>query len=198
MELTGRKSSLALYLWESPAHKVRGSKVEPESVCRPSWGVQRGAWVSMHARATCVAAKKACACVLSKLVALLATLCAALNPRGSPAHGSLQARMLEWLPCSAPGDLPDAGTEPHVSSASLCLGLGGFFTLEPLGSSRRGADVGYLDFFSWHTDGATSVKNTSPVTTLFWEKSHDILLGSEGRDSHFSRTHRVLMAFSSK
>jgi len=28
--------------------------------------------------------------------------------------GILQARILEWVPCPPPGDLPDPGTEPVV------------------------------------------------------------------------------------
>ena len=53
------------------------------------------------------------------------TLCDPLDcgPPGSPVHGILQAGTLEWLPCPAPGDLPDHGTE----STSLAL-AGGFFT----------------------------------------------------------------------
>ena len=43
------------------------------------------------------------------------TLC---NPRdcsspGSSVHGILQARILEWVAISFPGDLPDPGIEPR-------------------------------------------------------------------------------------
>ena len=31
-----------------------------------------------------------------------------------PSMGILQARILEWVPCPPPGDLPDPGTEPVV------------------------------------------------------------------------------------
>ena len=34
------------------------------------------------------------------------------NPPGSTLHGILQARILEWLSCPPPGDLPDPGIEP--------------------------------------------------------------------------------------
>ena len=34
------------------------------------------------------------------------------SPPGSSVHGILQTRILEWLPCPPPGDLPDLGTEP--------------------------------------------------------------------------------------
>ena len=40
--------------------------------------------------------------------------------------GILQARILEWVPCSLPRDLPDPGIEP---TSLMSLGLaGGFFT----------------------------------------------------------------------
>ena len=45
---------------------------------------------------------------------------------GSSVHGTLQARILEWVPFSSPGDLPDPGME----SASRAL-AGSFFTTEP-------------------------------------------------------------------
>ena len=35
------------------------------------------------------------------------------SPSGSPVHGILQARVLEWLPCPPAGDLPDLGIEPR-------------------------------------------------------------------------------------
>ena len=45
---------------------------------------------------------------------------------GSPVHGILQARILEWLPFPPPGDLPNAGIEPAcLTSPALA---GGFFT----------------------------------------------------------------------
>ena len=44
---------------------------------------------------------------------LFLTLC---NPMdcitpGSPVHGICQARILDWLPCPPPGDLPNPGIE---------------------------------------------------------------------------------------
>ena len=33
------------------------------------------------------------------------------GPRGSSVHGILQARIVEWLPCPSPGDLPEPGTD---------------------------------------------------------------------------------------
>ena len=48
---------------------------------------------------------------------------------GSSVHGIFQARILECLPFSPPGDLPNPGMEPV--SAALA---GEFFTAKPLGS----------------------------------------------------------------
>ena len=42
------------------------------------------------------------------------------SPPGSSIYGILQARILEWLPCLPPGDLPHPGIEPW-SFASLAL-----------------------------------------------------------------------------
>ena len=40
---------------------------------------------------------------------------------GSSVHGILQARMLEWVPCPSPGDLPNPGIEPTALSVA-CVG----------------------------------------------------------------------------
>ena len=45
---------------------------------------------------------------------------------GFSVHGSLQARVLEWVSFIPPGDLPDPGIEP-ASLVSPAL-TGGFFT----------------------------------------------------------------------
>ena len=52
------------------------------------------------------------------------------SPPGSFVLRILQARFLEWVAISSPGDLPDPGTEPM----SLTL-ADGFFTTEPPGKS---------------------------------------------------------------
>ena len=52
---------------------------------------------------------------------------------GSSVHGILQARILEWVTTSTPGDLPNPGIEP-VSLVSSVL-AGGFFTTAPPGNS---------------------------------------------------------------
>ena len=39
------------------------------------------------------------------------------GPQGSAVHGNLQARILEWVQCPSPGDLPDPGIEPESPAA---------------------------------------------------------------------------------
>ena len=60
------------------------------------------------------------------------------NPRVSSVHGILQTRILVWLPCPPPGDLPNPRTEP-MSLKSPAL-AGWFFTTsatwEALGASK--------------------------------------------------------------
>ena len=58
--------------------------------------------------------KRVCVCVC--VCVLVSQLCPTpcnltdYSPSGSPVHGILQARILEWvLPCPPPGDLPDPG-----------------------------------------------------------------------------------------
>ena len=64
----------------------------------------------------------ACCAVLSRFSHV--RLCDPMDcsPPGSSVHGILQARILEWVPCSPPGDLPNPGIKPssHVS----CIGRG--------------------------------------------------------------------------
>ena len=72
-----------------------------------------------------------CCCLVTKLCPTLLqcpTLCHPMDcsPPGSCVHGILQARILEWLPCSPPGDLPNPEIEP-ASLMSPAL-AGGFFT----------------------------------------------------------------------
>ena len=69
-------------------------------------------------------------CVYVKSLESCLTLCDPMDysPPGSSLHGILQARILEWLPFSSPGDLPDPGIEP-VSLMSPAL-AGRFFTRE--------------------------------------------------------------------
>ena len=48
------------------------------------------------------------------------------SPPGSSVHGILQARVLEWLLCPPPGDLPDPGIEPPSLMSPVLAG--GLFT----------------------------------------------------------------------
>ena len=61
------------------------------------------------------------------------TLCDPMDcsPPGSSIHGISQARILEWIAISSPGDLPNPGIEP-VSPESSALPCG-FFTTDPPG-----------------------------------------------------------------
>ena len=58
------------------------------------------------------------------------TLCALMDCSlpGSSVHGISQVRILEWLPCPPPGDLPDLGIKPTTPALA-----GRFCTTEPLG-----------------------------------------------------------------
>ena len=62
------------------------------------------------------------ACVHAQLFQSYPTLCDPMDcsPPGSSVHRILQARILEWLPCPPPGDLPDSGIE-HASPMSPAL-----------------------------------------------------------------------------
>ena len=66
----------------------------------------------------------------AKSLQLCPTLCDPMDcsPPGSPVHGILQARVLEWvaMPCPPPGGFPNPATEP-TSLRSPAL-AGGFFT----------------------------------------------------------------------
>ena len=53
-----------------------------------------------------------CACML--VTQSCPTLCNSMDciPPGSSVHGILQARILEWVVTSSPGDLPEPGIKP--------------------------------------------------------------------------------------
>ena len=64
----------------------------------------------------------------AKLLQLCPTLCDTMDcsQPGSSVHGILQTRILEWVVCPPPGDLPNPGIQPaHLLSPAL---PGGFFT----------------------------------------------------------------------
>ena len=52
-----------------------------------------------------------CVCLVAQLYP---TLCDSVDtgPPGSSVHGPLQARILEWVACPPPGDLPNPGIKP--------------------------------------------------------------------------------------
>ena len=67
-------------------------------------------------------------CVRPKSLQLGPALCHPMecSPPGSSVRGILQARILEWVACPLPGDLPDPRIKPE-SLMSPAL-VGGFFT----------------------------------------------------------------------
>ena len=54
----------------------------------------------------------------SEVAQLYPTLCDPMDfsPPGFSVHGSLQARVLEWVAFPSPGDLPDTGIKPGSPS----------------------------------------------------------------------------------
>ena len=73
---------------------------------------------------------------------------------GSSVHGIFQARTLEWVAISSPGDLPD----PGIKLASPAL-AGGFFTTEPLHVKLSEAEYGPGIFFYYFLPFALFVFN---------------------------------------
>ena len=74
--------------------------------------------------------------VQAKLLQYCPTLCDPMDcsPPGSSVHGIFQTRILEWIACPSPGDLPDPGIEPaSLMSPSLA---GGFFTTSATWEAR--------------------------------------------------------------
>ena len=66
-----------------------------------------------------------CACMLSCFSPVWLCDPVDCSLPGFSVHGILQARILEWLPCPPPGDLPNPGIKPmFVRSPALA---GGFF-----------------------------------------------------------------------
>ena len=78
-------------------------------------------WTETH---SLLVLKQACCLVAKSCLTLCDPLYCSLP--GSSLHGILQARILEWVAISSPGDLPNLGIELE----SLAL-TGGFFTSEP-------------------------------------------------------------------
>ena len=59
-------------------------------------------------------------CVCVKLLQLCLTLCDPIDYSfpGSAVHGILQSRILEWIACPPPGNLPDPGIKPMSLTVS--------------------------------------------------------------------------------
>ena len=60
-------------------------------------------------------------CVCAKLLQLCPALFDSMDwsPPGSSVQGLLQARILEWVACPAPGDLPNPGIEPRFPALQM-------------------------------------------------------------------------------
>ena len=84
-------------------------------------------------------------CVCARAHVRVCTLCNLMGCSlpGSPVHGILQARILEWVAISSSRGLSDPGIEP-VSPASPAL-TGGFFTTVPPAKPCKSGLVDILD-----------------------------------------------------
>ena len=90
--------------------------------------LESGFVISVGDSTTPISFFKKCVCVCQ-----VTQLCLTLSrptdhsPPGSSVHGILQARILGWLSCSPPGDLPNPGIKKPGSPVSPAL-AGRFFT----------------------------------------------------------------------
>ena len=76
--------------------------------------------------------ERLCGCYLLNCTWLFVTPCAVgLYPPGCSIHGISQARILEWVPFPAPGDLPNPGIRPASPESQ-----GDFFPLSHWGSQK--------------------------------------------------------------
>ena len=65
------------------------------------------------------------------------------SPAGSSVHGILQARILEWLPSSPPGDFTNPGIEPRSPALQV-----NSLPIESPGKLKN-IGVGGLSFLQW-------------------------------------------------
>ena len=67
-------------------------------------------------------------CIRAKSLQSCLTLCDPMDcsSKGSPVHGVLRARILEWVATSSSRDLPNPGIKPTSLMSSALVG--GFFT----------------------------------------------------------------------
>ena len=61
----------------------------------------------------------------AKLLQSYLTLCDTMDCSlpGPSVHGILQARILEWVPCPSPGDLPNPGVKPTFLMSPVLAGV---------------------------------------------------------------------------
>ena len=79
--------------------------------------------------------------VRAQSLQLCLTLCNTMDCSlpGSSDHGTLQARMLQWVACPTPGDLPNPGIKPtSLTSPALA---GGFFTTNATWEGQYTIDI---------------------------------------------------------
>ena len=92
------------------------------------------------------------------------------NPPGSSVHGIFQARILEWVACPPPGDLPNPGIEP-ASLMSPAL-AGGFFTTSatweaPVAMVRRPEKKGVGQLYQVHS--SSEFRSKYIMSFKFWK-----------------------------
>ena len=85
-----------------------------------------------------------CACSVTSSCPTLCDLMDCSQP-GSSVHGIFQARILEWVAISSPGDLPDPGIEPRSLASPAFVGR--FFTTAPPGKPPRPHSI--TKSFTW-------------------------------------------------
>ena len=95
-------------------------------------------YIERHYICVCVCV---CVCVCTQLCP---TLCDPMdcNLPDSSVHGIFQARLLEWVAISSPGDFPNSGIKPMSPILA-----GRFFTTEPPGKPIRNTFAAQIWFF---------------------------------------------------
>ena len=106
--------------------------------------------------------------VRTKSLQLWPTLCDPMDcsPPGSSVHGILQARVLQWVDFSPPGDLADPGIKPASLMSNLHWQMGSL----PLELS-----VTFVKFMFWFQKLQTSNGGLKPErlgTNIFWIWCH--------------------------
>ena len=94
-------------------------------------------WISPNFLHCCLSNTRECVHVCAQSCP---TLCSPMDcsPPASSAHWIFQARMLEWVAISTPGDPPETGIEPVSPASSVSPALASeLFTTEPLGKSQQ-------------------------------------------------------------